>query len=68
MEKELEMDQRVSVEPFRIKEAFYHKYKAIRPDVEELDFYILMNAIFSLHEKACGLVQRGWCISEKLDG
>lgn len=27
-----------------------------------------MNAIFSLYEKACGLITRGWCISEKLDG
>lgn len=40
----------------RCKEAFYREYEQLTY-VEELDFYILNDAIFSLNEKACGLVK-----------
>lgn len=43
----------------------YHMFKQ-STDVEESDFYVLIDAIFSLYEKACGLIKGGWCISEKL--
>lgn len=64
------MDQTLNAEPVgcNIQRGFLKLQVKQSTYVEELDFYILINAIFSLREKACGLIKRGWCISETLDG